>query len=59
MSTKQQSAYTTSRSYRFTPYQAFELDKTAKLLNVTESELVRTLLKQGVQQIWEKANGRA
>ena len=48
------SQFSTSRTYRFTPYQAFELDKTAKFLGVTESELVRTLLKQGLEKIWEK-----
>ena len=48
-----QKSYSISRSYRFTLYQAFELDKTAKFLGVTESELVRTLLKQGIEKIWE------
>lgn len=48
------SQFSTSRTYRFTPYQVFELDKTAKLLGVTESELVRTLLKQGIEKIWER-----
>jgi hypothetical protein len=47
------SQFSTPRTYRFTPYQAFELDKTRRLLGITESELVRTLLKQGIEKIWE------
>lgn len=42
-----------SRSYRLTASQAFELDKTAILLGINESELVRRLLKQGIEKICE------
>ena len=42
-----------SRTYRLPPKQAFDLDKTASLLGITESELVRTLLKQGLDRIWQ------
>ena len=40
-----------SRTYRFPRSQACELDKIATLLGITESELVRKLLKQGVEQL--------
>ena len=43
-----------SRTYRLTASQAFELDKTAILLGITESELVRRLVKQGIDKIWDR-----
>lgn len=42
----------TTRTYRLNPLQAFELHQTAKRLGITESKLVRTLLKKGMDQIW-------
>jgi hypothetical protein len=43
---------TTTRTYRLNPLQAHELHQTARRLGITESLLVRTLLKKGIDQLW-------
>lgn len=49
---KTESGFNTSRTYRLTTMMAYELDKTAQLLTITESELIRTLIRNGLQEIY-------
>lgn len=46
--------YNTSRTYRFTTLQAYELTHMAQLLGITESRLVRTLLDKGLREVYRK-----
>ena len=41
--------FNTTRTYRFSTSMAFELYQRSRLLGITESELVRELLKKGLQ----------
>ena len=58
MSSTRSLSFDTSRTFRFTAIQACEINNAARLLNITQSELVRTLLEKGVEEIKEQVYNR-
>ena len=58
MNSNRSLSFNISRSFRFTAIQVSEITHTARLLGITQSELVRKLLEKGIQEIKDQVYNR-